>query len=196
MPAVTLAPVPVACTSRIRPPVPVLPIIVSIQSELSAGEGRHARGEVVRLRTEQNVRHELLLDELGGLAGRLGLDGGDLEAADGGGVVVEGDHAVGAALLGERVLHDAEQRAVLLLAVDHHVATEEPVARVLAVGLGDVEQLHVRGVALQNVAEQVRVVRQILLIERQTELGVELRHELERPKLTSFSSSLPRASTG
>ena len=129
----------------------------------------------MRLGTEQNVRHELLLHELGGLAGDLGLDGGDLESANGGGVVVEGDHAVGSALLGERVLHDAEQRAVLLLPVDHHVATEEPVTRVLAVGLGDIEQLHVRGVTLQNIAEQVRVVRQILLIERQTELGVELR---------------------
>ena len=105
----------------------------------------------------------------------LGLDGGDLEAADGRGVVVEGDDAVLAALLRQRVLHDAEQAARLLLAVDHHVAAEEPVARVLAVGLRDVEQLHVRRVALHHIAEQVRVEVQVLVVERQSELRVQLR---------------------
>ena len=58
----------ITCTSQIR------------LSRLRAGEGRHARGEVVRLRGQQDVRHELLLHELGGQAGLLGLEGGGLEA--------------------------------------------------------------------------------------------------------------------
>ena len=161
------------------------------RARLRTGEGRHTRREVVRLGRQQDVRHELLLHELGRLAGTLGLDGGNLEAADGRRVVVEGDHAVLAALLRQRVLHDAEQAARLLLAVDHHVAAEEPVARVLAVGLRDVEQLHVRRVALHHLAEQVRVEVQVLLVERQAELRVQLR---TRP--TSFSSSRPIDSTG
>lgn len=175
MPAVTLAPVPVACTSRIRPPVPVLRVTERAEEGLGTREGSHARREVVRLGTEQNVRHELLLHELGRLAGRFRLDGGDLEAADGGGVIVEGDDTVGSTLVGESVLHNAEERAILLLAIDHHVASEEPVTRMLAVGLGDIEQLHIGGVSLQNIAEQMRVVGEILLVERQTELGIQLR---------------------
>lgn len=143
-------------------------------SLLGAGERSHARGEVVRLRRQQDVRHELLLHEARRLAGRLRLDRRDREAADGRRVVVERDDAVRTTLRRQRVLHDAEQRAVLLLAINHHVAAEEPVARVFTIRLRNVEQLHVRRVALQNVAEQVRVVLQVLLIERQTELRVQL----------------------
>lgn len=58
----------ITCTSQIR------------LSRLRAREGRHARGEVVRLRGQQDVRHELLLHELGGQAGVLGLKDGGLEA--------------------------------------------------------------------------------------------------------------------
>jgi len=44
-----------------------------------------------------------------------------------------------------------------LLTVDHQAALEEPVTRVLAVGLGDVEALDVRRVAADAVDETGRV---------------------------------------
>lgn len=47
-------------------------------------------------------------------------------------------------------------------------------ARVLTVRLSNVKQLHISGITLQNITEQMRVVGQILLIERKAKLGIQL----------------------
>ena len=54
------------------------------------------------------------------------------------------------------------------------MTTEEPVTRVFAIGLGDIEELHIRRITLENVAEEMGVVLQISLIERQSKLSIQL----------------------
>jgi len=45
------------------------------------------------------------------------------------------------------------------------MTSEEPVTGVLAIGLSDIEELHIRRITLENIAEEVSVVLQIGLIE-------------------------------
>ena len=60
-----------------------------------------------------------------------------------------------------------------LLAVEHQPALEEPVARVLAVRLGDVEALDVGRVAADPFAKESGVVVEVPVVERQTHLRVD-----------------------
>lgn len=92
-----------------------------------------------------------------------------LEPADRRRVVLERHDRVARVRL-ERRLHHLHQRLRLLLAVDDDVAAEEPVPRVLAVGLRDVEELDVGGVALHVVAEEGGVVVEVPLVEREAHL--------------------------
>lgn len=171
----TLAPTPVAWTSRIRPPVPVLGITERQRDILGTVEGSDTGGEVVGLAGQQRVGEESLLDELGGLAGVLGTDGLDVVALDGRGVIVEGDDGVLLGLLSQGALDELEEGLGLLLSINDHVATEEPVTAVLRVALGNIEQLDIGGVAVHLVSEHRGVVVEIPLIEGETELAVELR---------------------
>ena len=60
-----------------------------------------------------------------------------------------------------------------LLAVDHQPALEEPVPRVLAVGLGDVETFDIGGVAPDAVDKEVGVVVEVPVVEGEPHLTVE-----------------------
>ncbi|KAF1033478.1 MAG: hypothetical protein GAK34_03561 [Delftia tsuruhatensis] len=118
-----------------------------------AGEGGDGRGVVVRLHLHEDVVDGLLLL----VAGRLDLVQGRLEGGDealdlmafhDGGVVRVGHHRVlGRDLV--RVADHAEQALVLGHAVNGELGVEDLVAAVLAVGLREHHQLHVRGIALQ-----------------------------------------------
>lgn len=70
----------------------------------------------------------------------------------------------------QRRLHQVEQVVRHLLAIHEQVGLEEPVPRVLRVGLRDVEELHVGGVPLQVGLEHGRVVLHVPLVERQPQL--------------------------
>jgi len=70
----------------------------------------------------------------------------------------------------ERCLDQVEQAVRRLLAVQPEVSLEEPVPRVLRVGLGNVEELHIRRVAAQLRLEHVCVVIEVPLIKRQAKL--------------------------
>jgi hypothetical protein len=70
----------------------------------------------------------------------------------------------------ERGFDHLHQRLLLPLAVDDDVAAEEPVARVLAVGLGDVEELDVGGVALHVRLKEVGVVVEVPVVEGEAHL--------------------------
>ena len=54
------------------------------------------------------------------------------------------------------------------------LGAEEPVPRVLRVGLPDVEELDGRGVALEVVLEEPQVVLEVLLVEGEAHLLVDL----------------------
>ncbi len=139
---------------------------------LGSGERGDARREVVRLGREDDVVVQLRLGERGRLPRPGWRDGPDPVAPDGAGVVPEGDGRVVRVRL-PRLLDEPDQVVGCLLTVDDQPPLEEPVAGVLAVGLGDVEQLHVRGVPLQTVPEQLSVVVQVPFIEGQALLLVQ-----------------------
>jgi hypothetical protein len=105
----------------------------------------------------------------------LGKDRPDPESADGARVVPERDHAVARSGL-ERLPDELHEAVGGLGAVDQQPSLEEPVSGVLAVGLRDVEQLDVRGVASHVVTKQARVVVEVPFVERETHVAV---HPLE-----------------
>ncbi len=61
-----------------------------------------------------------------------------------------------------------------LAPVEDEPALEEPVARVLGVGLGDVEALDIGGVAAHPFAKELGVVVEIPVVKGEAELGVDL----------------------
>ena len=81
------------------------------------------------------------------------------------------------ALALDRLLDHLEQALGLGDAVDDEVTAEEPVARVLAVGLAHVEELDVGRVAADVVPEEREVVVEVLLVKGESHLLV---HLLER----------------
>mmetsp|Transcript_5882 Transcript_5882/g.26037 ORF Transcript_5882/g.26037 Transcript_5882/m.26037 type:complete len:895 (+) Transcript_5882:1021-3705(+) len=139
--------------------------------------GRDARGEVVRLRGEQEVE----VDHAGRERGRAArVDGPQRrvdESSNGGGVVFKRNDRVVSALALDRLLDHLEQALGLGDAVDDEVTAEEPVARVLAVGLAHVEELDVGRVAADVVPEEREVVVEVLLVKGESHLLV---HLLER----------------
>ena len=74
----------------------------------------------MRLGGQQDVRHELM-HALGGGARAGGWRSRSRQ------VVIEGHHQDHATRLRQRVLHDAQSTARLLLVIDHHDTAEEPV---------------------------------------------------------------------
>ena len=79
----------------------------------------------------------------------------------------------------ERLLHESDQMLLWdVLAVDDEPALEEPVPGVLAVRLGDVEQLHVGRVAPHPLREEPGVVVQVPVVEGQSHLPID---PLQRP---------------
>ena len=120
---------------------------------LRPGKGRDTSGKVVSLRSERREHLHLPRAERAGLPRHRRLQHGHLGPADGGGVVAERDDAVlsagtgGAATVAQRALDALEEGGFHLLAVDDHLAAEEPVARVLRVALRHVKALDVGGVA-------------------------------------------------
>jgi len=60
-----------------------------------------------------------------------------------------------------------------LVSIDYHPPAEEPVPRVLTVGLSDVEALDVGGVAPHLFGKKVRVVIEVPIVEGQPHLPVE-----------------------
>mmetsp|Transcript_1784 Transcript_1784/g.4774 ORF Transcript_1784/g.4774 Transcript_1784/m.4774 type:complete len:210 (-) Transcript_1784:544-1173(-) len=152
-------------------------------ARLGAVERADARRHVVRLAREEQVHVHVRLRVRTGLA-RLprlprvvgGQEHWHLRTDDARAVVVKSDHAVlvGVGVFGERLLDDLEQGLLLLLAVDDHLAPEEPVARMLGVGLCQVEELAIRRVTLQVVHEKVQVILVIPIVEAETKLLVYL----------------------
>ncbi len=141
-------------------------------ARLGARERRHARGEVVGLGREDDVVVQVRRDEGRRHAGARGHDGLDLVAADRAGVVLEGDDAVVGVRL-QRLFDQRDQVLGDLAAVDDQPPLEEPVPRVLAVRLGDVEALHVGRIAADLVDEQVGVVVEVPVVEGQPHLLVD-----------------------
>mmetsp|Transcript_3757 Transcript_3757/g.10759 ORF Transcript_3757/g.10759 Transcript_3757/m.10759 type:complete len:498 (+) Transcript_3757:2759-4252(+) len=142
-------------------------------TRLSPGVGGHGTGEVVRLRSEENVVILLLHLQRAGLSRVAGLKPVDLEALDGTRVVLESDHAVAGVFL-QGVLDDVEKALVLFFFVDGQIPLEEPVPAMLAVGLAQVEELDVRGVPPDLVAEQVHVVVDVPVVKGQAHLLVDV----------------------
>ena len=71
------------------------------------------------------------------------------------------------------VLDQGDEALRNLLSIDDEPPLEEPVPRVLAVGLGDVEALDVRRVATDPVEKEGRVVVEIPVVEGQPHLPVD-----------------------
>mmetsp|Transcript_11546 Transcript_11546/g.24752 ORF Transcript_11546/g.24752 Transcript_11546/m.24752 type:complete len:466 (-) Transcript_11546:534-1931(-) len=140
---------------------------------LSTWVWRHCTGEVVGLRSQQQVPVPGLGHQGGGCTWLSWQQGVHLEAANSRAVILERHHTVVRVDLPGR-LDNVEQGVGHLLAVNDDVSAEKPVARVLAVGLGNVKQLHIGGVALHIIAEQVGVVVQVPLIKGQTHLRIDL----------------------
>ncbi len=138
---------------------------------LRTGERRHTRWEVVGFGGENDVVVPIREDERRGLAGPRRYDGADRVALDRARVVPECNRAVVGVRL-QRVLDQRDEVFGNLPTLDHQPALEEPVARVLAVGLGDVEALDVGRIAADLLHEQVGVVVQVPLVERQAHLAV------------------------
>ena len=133
---------------------------------------RNARGKVVRLRGEKKIEIGLLLHHCRRPSGVGRSQRRVDETANGGRVVLELDHAVVRAIALDGFLHHLEQRLVDLLPVNGELAGEEPVTGVFRVTLRHVEELDVRRVSTDFVAEQTHVKVEILVIKRQTHLFV------------------------
>jgi hypothetical protein len=87
-------------------------------------------------------------------------------------VVAKFDHVVRiGVLLG--VDDQINQRLFVFHPIHDHLPLEEPMSAVLTILLGEIEQLHVGGVALEDVLEQIRVVFEIGSVKRQSELLIE-----------------------
>ncbi len=141
-------------------------------ARLGARERRHARREVVGLGREDDVVVQVRGHERARHAGARGDDRSDRVAADRAGVVLEGDDAVVGVRL-QRLFDQRDQMLGDLLTIDHQPTLEEPVPRVLAVRLGDVEALHVGGVATDPVQEEVGIVVEIPVVEGEPHLSVD-----------------------
>jgi len=76
---------------------------------------------------------------------------------DGARVVLESDDTVHRIDI-ERLLDEGNQVLGVLFVADNEPSLEEPVPGMLAVRLGDVEAVHVGGIAPQLLGEQARVV--------------------------------------
>eukprot|EP00951_Prasinocladus_malaysianus_P030982 scaffold294676_cov32-Prasinocladus_malaysianus.AAC.1 len=100
-------------------------------------------------------------------AGEVVCLGGEEEV-----VVAGADDAVGWVGL-QGLLDELEEAGGHGLAIDDEVGPEEPVARVLRVGLPDVEELDSGGVALEVVFEQAQVVLEVLVVKGQAHLLVD-----------------------
>mmetsp|Transcript_4465 Transcript_4465/g.7984 ORF Transcript_4465/g.7984 Transcript_4465/m.7984 type:complete len:357 (+) Transcript_4465:2861-3931(+) len=149
-------------------------------ASLGAGVRRNGAGEVVGLGRKEQVPVPGLRLQLAGFTRLSGEERGHFESFDSGGVVFEGDDGVVGVRLPRR-FDNAEERFADGLTVDDQVAAEEPVAGVLTVGLGNIEELDVGGVAFHLIAEQLGIVIEIPLVEGQTHLLVDL---LERRTAT------------
>ena len=125
------------------------------------------------LRREDEVIGRIRHGEPGALPGAFGHDRADAVSQDGARVVPEGDHAVGRIRL-ERLLEYLHQRFRYPSAVDYQFSLEEPVARMLAVRLGEVEALHVGRVALEVFGEEVVVVLDVPGVQSQAKRRVDL----------------------
>lgn len=134
--------------------------------------GRHRAREVVRLGRQQDVPVPRGRGEGTGAARRRGQQRRDPPSADRRRVVLEADDRVARVPL-ERLLDQLHQRGGGRLPVQHQLRAEEPVARVLRVGLREVEQLDVGRVAAELVAEQVEVKLDVLVVEGESQLGVD-----------------------
>lgn len=67
-----------------------------------------------------------------------------------------------------RIADHLDQGLALRFTIHRYFALEKPMPRVLTVALCTVEELHVGGVALQHVHEQVRIVIQIPFVESES----------------------------
>ena len=131
--------------------------------------GCHCTGEVVGLCSEEEVPVTILRLEGGGGTWLDREHGLNLEPSDGRRVILEGNHAVVGVDL-PWLLDELEEAGGHLLAVDHNVAAKKPVARVLAVGLRDVKELDVSGIALHIVLEEVRIVVEVPIVKGEAHL--------------------------
>jgi hypothetical protein len=104
--------------------------------------------------------------------GALGKDRPNPIAADGARVVPKRDDAVVGVRV-ERALDEPDQVLGRFRSVDDQSSLEEPVARVLAVGLRDVEALDARGVTADAIAKEVRVVVEIPVVKGEPQLTVD-----------------------
>ena len=79
-----------------------------------------------------------------------------------------------AVLLVKRGLDHLEESLFLSDPVDCHLATEEPMSRVLAIALSKVEALYVCRISLQFVRENVVVVVDVPILETKTHFLINL----------------------
>ena len=149
----------------VHEPAPPHSLIVADAPSPAGGRARigsHARGEVVRLGRQRGMQEHRRRQKPRGsqrLGGRQHLY---TRALDGRAVVAEGDDRVGSR--GCEWLPDDVHEVLLgyALAVHPQLALEHPVAGVLGVGLRDLEELHVGGVASQtpeDVRDEIQVAR-------------------------------------
>mmetsp|Transcript_1434 Transcript_1434/g.4269 ORF Transcript_1434/g.4269 Transcript_1434/m.4269 type:complete len:235 (+) Transcript_1434:2102-2806(+) len=139
--------------------------------------GRNGAGEVVRLRSQQQVPVARLGLQRRRLPTRHRQQRRHFPATQRRRVVVERDHGVvRCSLIGR--LDEVEQAVGLGHAVDVNVGLEEPVARMLRVGLRYVKQLHSRGIPLDVIAEHVGVVFKVPVVKAQAQLVIDLLQRL------------------
>ena len=131
--------------------------------QLGSGEGRYARGEVVRRHRGDGV---LVLEgqhRLGGRVRHFGVQRLRERALDRRPVLAEADHGAGGRARRGTRLQQLRHGERLLLAVHDDLAVGEIATAVLVVALHEVHQLHVGGVAVEVVAEdagdQLHLVR-------------------------------------
>jgi hypothetical protein len=174
------AQVPHAVSGRARHDQRTLPGRVDVTdpaagARLGPGEGRHPGREIVRLGGEDDVVIRFSGDHATRLAGPFGHERSDRVTSNTARIVLEGDDAV--ARIGVQGCPEHFHQVLRGLdSVDHQATLEEPVTRVLAVGLRDVEQLHVRRIAADTLGEQARVIPEVPVIEGQAHFAV---HALE-----------------
>ena len=163
VPATTSPPMPVACTSRSRPPVPVS----------APGNGATPEGKLCVSAVKMMSCVRFASRKGDGFPGTSGM------------IVVmpyplmELELSLKAMTL---LFRFASQVAfTIFISVSRHFfaihdepAAEEPVARMFAVRLGKIEAFHVGRIALDVVHEKIGVIVQVPVIETQAHLAVDL----------------------
>ena len=194
-PPITLAPFLVEITSRICPPTPVLRVIRAVPSRLGAREGRYAGREIVCGHRNDGVF--VLIGKNGGrrLVGSLRIESFRERSADGRAVLSKTNQRGREAREMRAGAQNLHHRLGLRLAIDGHRSVQKEMPTVLVVGLHEVHQLHVGGVATQFLAEDPRDQRNLVRRQRDGPCSADLESRLSAEPTRSMAvSPSPRTS--